>query len=763
MLSDLFSRIGTIASRHPAAMLALALLLSFAAVQGAGMIGFASGSDTFIQKDTQIFQTYDTYKENFLSENIVLLVETDDVTAPKEIRAIKRFDKTTSQIEGVENVFSVADVAAPGETVPNHPEIVRRLDAAPPGNLERVMPDTKRSFVLVELEQGLSEEQTRQTYPRVQDSARFAEFPAGTSTLLTGSPVFGLQMQGAMQRDLGAMFGAAALLMVLALTLFFANVEFRLLPLLIVLVGVFWTFGGMGFLAVPMTMVSMAIFPILVGIGIDYAVQFHSRVQEEMEDGSASDAIPTAYRTTGPAVLVALVATGLGFVAMMTSPIPMIGDFGMMSLIGVVAAFLAVIILLVPTYLLLGRYAPDLSGRIPSAGTGFNPLERMDLETHLGNAALTAAKHPVLILLASTVLMAGGYAVSDQVDVEIQEEALIPQDMPALLNIQKFQDLGGGGRPIAVVVKGDVLAPETLEWMRDFEKRQVEKNPYFVGHSSIADSVAAANGGEIPDSRSEVERIVENLPDVPVESQLEGNSQAVVRLDLPGFIGFEKFMDTINALDRDLRFNRPPPGVSTAVTGDMVLMTTAFDAIATGRTFMSVLALGLIFVALTAIYRDPVKALVPLIPLAFVIGWNGAAMFLTGTDYTPLTATLGALTIGVGSEYTILMMERYFEEREDLPPLEAMETAASKIGRAITVSGLTTVFGFSALMASDFPMVQNFGKVTVITVLLALLAAFVVLPPVVVGLDRWRGRGIRVSLREAVSFSLSFLLSGWKR
>jgi len=112
-------------------------------------------------------------------------------------------------------------------------------------------------------------------------------------------------------------------------------------------------------------------------------------------------------------------------------------------------------------------------------------------------------------------------------------------------------------------------------------------------------------------------------------------------------------------------------------------------------------------------------------------------MFLTGTDYTPLTATLGALTIGVGSEYTILMMERYYEERQNLPPLEAMETAASKIGRAITVSGFTTVFGFSALMASDFPMVQNFGKVTVITVLLALLAAFVVLPPVLVTLDRW--------------------------
>ena len=120
-------------------------------------------------------------------------------------------------------------------------------------------------------------------------------------------------------------------------------------------------------------------------------------------------------------------------------------------------------------------------------------------------------------------------------------------------------------------------------------------------------------------------------------------------------------------------------------------------------------------------------------------------MYVLGMDYTPMTATLGALILGVGSEYAVMMLERYFEERENgLAPIEAIRIATSRIGVAITASGLTTLAGFSALIASPFSMNQNFGIVTVIDVLLALIASFLVFPVLVVGLDEMREkRGIR--------------------
>jgi hypothetical protein len=166
---------------------------------------------------------------------------------------------------------------------------------------------------------------------------------------------------------------------------------------------------------------------------------------------------------------------------------------------------------------------------------------------------------------------------------------------------------------------------------------------------------------------------------------------------------------------------------------------------------MTFLGLILVLAGLLIVYRDWVKALVPVIPMVIVIGWSGGVMSFLNISYTPLTATLGALILGVGSEYAILMMERYFEEKDKgASPLEAIQMASSKIGSAIVASGATTVFGFMALLASPFPMISDFGMVTVIDVLLALLATFVVFPPLIITLDTWRDRrkGLRTAQKE---------------
>ena len=129
-----------------------------------------------------------------------------------------------------------------------------------------------------------------------------------------------------------------------------------------------------------------------------------------------------------------------------------------------------------------------------------------------------------------------------------------------------------------------------------------------------------------------------------------------------------------------------------------------------------------------------------------VTGWSGLVMKYLNLDYTPMTATLGALILGIGCEYSILMMERYFEERyEGASPLEAIHKTAASIGAALIASGATVVFGFAALIASPFPLTSNFGTVTVIDILLVLLATFTVFPPLIIVLDSWRDkkRGIQ--------------------
>jgi Predicted exporters of the RND superfamily len=145
---------------------------------------------------------------------------------------------------------------------------------------------------------------------------------------------------------------------------------------------------------------------------------------------------------------------------------------------------------------------------------------------------------------------------------------------------------------------------------------------------------------------------------------------------------------------------------------------------------MTFLGFGLIFVFLGLVYRH-IHAVSPLIPIVLVIGWNSVAMYLMGLAYTPMTATLGSMTIGVAAEYTILVMERYSEEEERLHDhIAAIQESVKRIGTAITVSGLATFFGFSALCLASFPIISNFGISTLIAVGFSLCGAIFIMPAV---------------------------------
>ena len=145
----------------------------------------------------------------------------------------------------------------------------------------------------------------------------------------------------------------------------------------------------------------------------------------------------------------------------------------------------------------------------------------------------------------------------------------------------------------------------------------------------------------------------------------------------------------------------------------------------------------LIFLFLVLVYRH-LHAVSPMIPIIFIVGWNAVAMYLLNIPYTPLTATLASMTIGVAAEYTILVMERYAEEKERLHDnLAAIQESVHKIGTAITVSGLATFFGFSALCLSTFPIISNFGITTLIAVGFSLLGAIFVMPAVLSVMGRF--------------------------
>ncbi|WP_370867567.1 hydrophobe/amphiphile efflux-3 (HAE3) family transporter [Methanolobus sp.] len=719
-----------------------------------------SGTDTFVEKTSTLYQDFDhLYLNLFSTGSIVILVEGDDVTNPAALAGMDRIHQIAQNIPGVIEVTSPSQVIKDANyrntgtrVIPDDADTLDSLIASDMPSY--IMPDRTHAVISVVFSGTTSDSMQEEILRETQASIKFAEFPPGYKIIVTGDVAFNNAMNNEMNSSMGTLLVISVLLMVLVLYIVFKHVRWRLLPLPVVLLGIIFTFGAMGYLDIPMTMVSMAAFPVLIGLGIDYAIQFHNRIEEEFErNHSAADAVIETVKHTGPAVLIALIITALGFVSLFTSSVPMVQDFGKLLLIGIIMCFIASLFVGVtvlygfhevsqhPLFTKLNFRKKSVPG---SKKKRENEVHKPDLtEKLLEKMAVISMRHPLIVIGIAGFLCLGGMYFDAQVPIQTDVQTFVPQDMPALIDLVHLGEILGGAEELNLIIKTDNNAdPRLLEWIDHFSSHEVDNRGHIYSSSSIVDAVKSMNEGMIPDNSQDIKELYSQIPEVQRERYLHGNNMLVLNLGIGnamGELGLEGIKDLTHIVEEDIRWMPPPPGTSVTITGGSVVFFTVISALTSGRMMMTLLGLVLVFAGLLVIYRDYLKALTPVITMFMVIGWSGGLMYYLGIEYTPMTATLGALILGVGSEYAVLMMERYFEEREKgASPEEAMKESSVKIGKAIVTSGLTTVFGFSALIASPFSMTSNFGFITVLNVILALLASFIVFPAVIVLLDKHR-------------------------
>ena len=734
-------RLGYWIADNPIIIIAAALLLTIASFHYAQQIvSQGMTTESMVGKDSPLYQLYDhLYVEKFGTGSIAVLIEGDGLTKPETLRAMLRLSDKMKIAPNVIGVNSVADVVADTEErqtgvrdVPDQERIDEIL--ASPENIQAInamMPDIRHTMLSIVMPVTLTEKQEGELYTETNAQVKAADFPPDVGVTVTGKPALMMSITSWMNQSMGPIMALAGLLMIVALLLTFRQVKWPLLPIPVVFLGVIWTFGAMGYLHIPFTMVSMSAFPVLIGIGIDYAIQFHNRIDEEFSKGQepVRAVVETVNHVSIP-VMIALIITAMGFVSLLTSSVPMTRDFGLTCLIGLFLCYLSA--LFVGVTLL---YIVERRGSPKKKDTGNVAEFNVPKETAIGLAIEKVANFCVqrwkLVLTLALLLSLVGTYADTQVLVDTDFKNYLPSDLPPLIDFRHMSDVFGGTDVIELLIQGDdITQPKTLQWMDDFSSYLKGSRDQVYGATSIATYVKQANGGEMPLDQTLARSLINGLPSSIRDRYLDGHDTAIIDLNVgqtTSQLGAEGTDRLIKEIDKDIAWHPPPPDVSVRETGDPVVMTTVIAALTTGRTEMTLLGLVLIFAVLLLVYRDLIKALLPVLPMMVVIGWMGGVMYFAGLKYTPLTATLGALILGVGSEYAILMMERFYEELGKVgDPMEALGIASRRIGSALVASGMTTVFGFGALMASPFLITSNFGMVTVLAVIFALLTTFTV-------------------------------------
>lgn len=257
-------------------ILLIFFLLILLSAQGAQKIYMKSGTETFVGKDTEQYQTYDhLYKNQFGAETLVVMVEGNDVKSSKLLKATDRF---ATQLESVDGVVRVINPASYTKTInykmtgrsqiPETDEEVEKIIDGNPTVFGQMVPDDTHMLIAVEMLGTTSKDKQKEILDITEKAVKFSDFPPSYTVRVTGNPSFEIAMNTQMTKSMGPLIGLAALFMVIVLGLVFGHVRWRLLPLPIVFIGIIYTFGAMGFLGIPLSMVSMSAFPVLIGLGI---------------------------------------------------------------------------------------------------------------------------------------------------------------------------------------------------------------------------------------------------------------------------------------------------------------------------------------------------------------------------------------------------------------------------------------------------------------------------------------------------------------
>jgi len=658
------------------------------------------------------------------------------------------------------------------QQVLTNPAWVHFLTTNPDGSLrpavEGFIPNPTHLVMITYLRGGLTIDQESQAAAAVQSVIDTAHF-SGATLLTTGVPALLNTINSYLRGGMLSLTMIAGAIMVLILLLAF-SVRWRLLPFAIVSIGLLWAFGLVGYLGIPLTLGSIAGLPILLGVGMDYAIQMHSRVEEEVVLDRAAHPIQATARNLGPSLLVVTFDAVFAFLALVFAKVPMIRQFGELLVVGIVAVCFFSII---GTLAVLGirEY------RSPTKGKDFSQGALSRLVVFLGKLPAASA---MPLAVVSMAIFGGGLLVEGHLTMQTDPIQWVNPHSPAIEGIQSLMSGTGSENELGVVVTTDRPFSDTVvnyaaNLSDTLQSRFSSALFPGIGLVNFVDQLIAAPGADsIHPTGAQVAQVYKVAPPAIRNLMVADDGRelnVVFRARTPTLSTLRPVVSFLQAAspigNRSSAFASadvgsvlakhspiaPPEGVTEAPGGIAVVGVGLLENLASSRLLLTFLSIAFVGAFLVVRLRSLVRALLSLVPVLIAVGAVSLVADAFSLKLSPMTAVAGPLVVAACTEFTSLMLLRFVEERgRGLDPRAAVDTTASRTGRAFLVSAMTAVAGIGVMAASSMPLLRGFGIIVGMNVAVALFCALVILPPVLVFADDpsrlWVSRGLTISYEE---------------
>lgn len=591
--------------------------------------------------------------------------------------------------------------------------------------------------------------------------------------------------------NLATLIFLALIVVVILLSIAFRSLRGVVFPLIGLSSALIWTYGSLNLIGAQFSALEVAVAPLVLGLGIDYAIHLqraYVTIREEYPEPAEAWA-RACTRLSVPLVL-AVITTVAAFLANVLSPLPPLATFGLALAIGVICAFLSATLVVGSLHIIFDAPLRNSSKNSITLPRSTNFLVRIQqkqqvpiilvaiiisglsiagastLETDFDLADFIDSDMPIMSVRdeLSTSYDSAGWKMVYILMEPLDGENVIPDD-EILLNqlrglhadLESNHDVvGTDGRTSSpsydgpyVVLRDAILRDSSFGdaynmevfagevFMKD-HNGQLDLGAAF-SNLSINQSVADALSGETWFDRVQNtvnlqgEDIVHLRTEVRVEAATSSQSKRVV----------DNFERMVGSEDESGTFRATLSGHGKIhITGDLVILQTVLEGLSESQFESTLISLVVSCVVLLILTRRVLPAIIVLFPVGLSSLWVVGSMAALGLKWNVLTVMVTALTLGIGIDYSIHMWRRFEVELERHENhWEALRAALSTTGVALILSALTTAFGFLVLLYSPMPVIQDFGLITAVTVFFSLILALILLPVLVEMAERGKEIG----------------------
>ncbi len=548
----------------------------------------------------------------------------------------------------------------------------------------------------------------------------------GRQTYVAGTPFERSDVTHYIQRDQGRIIPLVFLVLLGVTYSIYRVKRFAVLSLSCVLLSLIWTMGGVGFVGVPLNVITSLLPAVIMVVSVSVVIHLVNQFIDEVEDGaSGAEAVENAVGHVGTACFLTSVTNAMGFFSLPVIQAPAIQEFGLFAGLGVLLAFVVTMTFAPLVLLHIGRVPP----------TRWLHLKEGRLEAFLDQLTVWVAAHRRAVFLGVGVLLVvmipGIWQITEGTDIV----RALKQDAPLRVSSEFIDQRLTGVHSLELLVQmpegDDLTSPVVIRQVLAFS-RWLRAQPGVTAVLSPWEPLRGVRTELLADD-DQLKVLATLLPlGFPLDAWLDTTARALRISARVTSLNSERFL----VLADRARQQAAHMSLQTQVTGTNYLLAQMSRALVHNQVSSlacaAVMILGTITIALRSWKMGLVAAIPNLLPTVMIFGLMG----WLGIELSAVTTMIASVALGLFVDDTIHLLYLYrHEKKAGRGTFDAIEYSLHHAGRAVIFTSLILTLGFWAGLLGSFKPTIYFSFLMGLTMLFSVVTELLVTPAAVLTLE----------------------------